>query len=99
MHPHPHIDVNPEAALRLLAHPGHLAGDVQRRQHRPAHIVLVRNGVTEHRQQPITLGRADMPLKAIHDRQHQLAVAPNEQVIGLRFYLGGQHGRIDQISE
>ena len=45
----------PKRRLRLLAKPGHLAGDLQPRQHRAAHIVLMGCGVTEHRQQPVAL--------------------------------------------
>jgi len=48
-------------------------GDLQPRQHRPAHIVLMRGGVTEHRQQPITLGRTDTAPEAVHDLNHLIA--------------------------
>ena len=42
MHPHPHGDADPKPALRLLVEPGHLPGDLQPRQHRPARIILMR---------------------------------------------------------
>ena len=59
----------------------------------------MRHGVTEHRQQPVTLGRADMPLVAVHDAQHQVAVAAHQQPVGLRLHPGRQHRRIHQIGE
>jgi hypothetical protein len=59
----------------------------------------MRGGVTEHRQQPITLGRTDMAPEAIHDLNHLIAVAPHQHPIGLGLHPSGQHRRIDQIGE
>ena len=69
------------------------------RQHRAAHIVLMRGGVTEHRQQPVTLVRADMALIAVHDRQDLLAVATHQHPVRLGLDPGRQHRRIHQIGE
>ena len=41
--------------------------------HRAPHIVLMGCGVTEHRQQPITLGRTDTAPEAVHDLNHLIA--------------------------
>ena len=56
MHPHPHIDFNPEVALRLVTKPGHLASYLQTRQHRSAHIVLMGYGMTKNHQQAVAVG-------------------------------------------
>ena len=88
VHPDPDRDLNPEAALGLLAEPFHRAGDLQPRQHRAPHIILMRLGMTEHRQQPVTLGGPDMPLIAVHDAQHQVAVTAHQQAVGLRLNAG-----------
>ena len=95
MHPNPDIDVNPEPVLRLFTEPGHLPGDLQPGLHRPPSIILMGSGVTEHCQQPITLGRADMALIAIHNAQHQVAITAHQHPIRLGPDPGRQHRRID----
>ena len=62
VHPNPDIDLDPEPAPCLLAEPGHLPSDFQTGLHRASHVVLVGNRVTEHRQQSVTLGGANVPL-------------------------------------
>ncbi len=89
----------PNRRCDLITEPGHLPRDLQPGLYRAAHIVVVRNRMTEHRQQPITLGGADMPLVPVHDAQHLFAVPTYHQAVRLRLHLGGQRRRIHQIGK
>ncbi len=99
VHPDPHADVDPKRRCGLRTELGHLAGDLQARQHGAADVVLVCSRIPEYRQQPVALGRTDMALKAVRDLQHQVAIAPNQRPVRLGLHPGGQHRRIDQIRE
>ena len=99
VHPDPYVYLDTEPALGRGTELCDLAGDLQSRQHRPANIVLVGSGMTEHRQQPVTFDRLDMALKSVNGRQHQLLVAADEKAIRFRFHLGRQHRRIHQVSK
>ena len=99
MHPNPHADGDPEPALGLFVEPGHLAGDLQTRQHRPARIVLMCAGVTEDRQQPVALVRAEVALKAVHGRGAPVRGSGPPAFGRFRLHLRRQTGRIDQIGE
>jgi hypothetical protein len=70
MYPNPDIDLDREPALRLIAEPGHLPRDLQTGVHRPAHIVLVGNRVTEYSKQSVTVSGADVPLIPVHRAQY-----------------------------
>jgi hypothetical protein len=83
----------------LVAEPGHLPDDLQSGVHRAAHVVLVRDRVTEHRQQSIASGRADVALVSVHGAQHLLAIPANEEPIRFGLHPSRQHRRIDQIGE
>ena len=78
MHTDPDVEVDAEATLRLSAEPGHFPGVLQAGVHSPAHVVLVRDRVAEHRQQPVTFRGSDMSLVAVHGPLHQLVVAADE---------------------
>ena len=60
MHPNPDTNAETESALQVITEPRHLPRDLHPGLHRAARIVFTRNRMTEHRQQPITLGGADM---------------------------------------
>ena len=68
MHPNPDTDLDPIAALRLLAEASHLPSDFQAGVHGAAHVILVGNRVTEHRQKSVTRSVADMPFVAVPAR-------------------------------
>ena len=70
MYPNPDIDLDRQAALRLTAEAGHLPRDLQTGVHRPAHIVLVGNRVTEDSKQSVTVSGADVPLIPVHRPQY-----------------------------
>ena len=97
MYPCSRSDLHPEAVPDLLTETGHLAGDLQPRQHRPTYIVLMGSWVTEYRQKALTRGGADMAVKAGHDVQHHVAVAAHQQPVGVELGVAGQHRRIDQV--
>ena len=67
--------------------------------HGAAHIVLVGNRVTEHREESVTRGVGDMPFVPVHRAQHQLAVAAHQEPIRLGLYPRRQHRRIHQVGE
>ena len=87
MNPNPHTYIDREATLCLLAEPSHLSRDLQTGMHRPTHIVLVGNRVTEHGKQPVTVSGADVPLVSVHRAQDHLAVAAHQEPIRLRLHL------------
>ena len=99
VHPHPYADTYPKPALRLLAEPGHLVDDLQTRMHRAAHIVLMGYRIAENRQKSIALAPADIALEAMHDRLDLLAVAADQQALGLRLHATRQVRRIHQVGD
>ena len=99
VHPDPDINAETESPLRLITEPQHLPRDLQPGLHRAARIVVTRVRMTEHRQQPITLGGADMPVVSAHDAHHLFAVSPDDQVIRLGLHPRGQRRRIHQIGK
>jgi hypothetical protein len=99
VHPHPDVDLDPKAALRLVAEPGHLPGDFKSGVHRASHVVLVGDWVAEHRQQSVTLGGADVPFVSVHGAQDLLAIAADQEPIRFGLYPSRQHRGIHQIGE
>jgi hypothetical protein len=70
MDPHADADIHSKATLSLLAESGHLMGDVQPGLHCPAYVILMGVGMTEHRQHPVALSGANVPLEPLHNPQH-----------------------------
>jgi hypothetical protein len=99
VHPDPHADLYSEAAPRLLGQSGHRSGDLEASLHSAMDVVLMGARVTEYRQQPISLRRADVPFKTVNRSQDLFAVAAHQRVVGLGLHPGGEHRRIDQIGE
>ena len=89
MYSHSDIDLNVEAALRLIAEPGDFAGDLQPGLDRAAHVVLVRDRIAEDDQQSIAFGRSDVAFVPLNDAQNLVAIPTDQKAIGLRFDLGG----------
>ena len=73
--------------------------DLQTRMHRAAHIVLMGYRIAENRQKSIALARADIALEAVHDRLDLLAVAADQQALGLRLHATRQVRRIHQVGD
>jgi hypothetical protein len=83
MHANSDTDLDPKATHGLLAEPSHLPGDFQAGMHGAAHVILVGNRVTEHREKSVTRSVADMPFVAVHCAQHLLAIAAHQESICL----------------
>ena len=85
MDSHSDVDVEAETAPNTCAECGDLPGDVQSGLHGSLDVVLMGLWVTEERQQPVALGRADVALVMVDDSQHLVAVSPDDGSIGLGF--------------
>jgi hypothetical protein len=78
---------------------GHVGDDFHTRPHRAAHIVLMGNRVTEHSQDAIAGGSADVSLVAGDDSPHLFAIPSHDRAVSFRLNSRRQLGGIDQVGE
>ena len=99
MNPHPDADVEPELSPHPAAQRGDGAGDVEPGVHRTVRVVLVGRGMTEHREQPVALGGADVALVMVDESGDLVAITTDHGAVDLHVDAGRQRSRIDQIGE
>jgi hypothetical protein len=99
MHANPYLNLESETALGRLTEARHLARDLKPRRGRPAGVVLMGDGIAEHRQQAIALRRSDMAFVTLHDFRYPLAITSDHQPIALRLDPRGELGGVHQIGE